>query len=577
MPRKSKYEKDGFTNCNCGECNFNMYMHKVFSMSIDFFCVEDAGFMTGWTLYSSDGHTIKGNTVEDFIECLDDLKKRYNLEVHSDSCRDCILIYIDEPQKILGFFRDYVTTSFSDLSVTLMTHFEFRSYKGWDKKVSAKEAVTFMQNIADKVFIPEKYFYLTPNQRTRKLLKKACFKEKSTIAKEIFPETPSAYSLTREALFGGICYCPVPNVIKEVPMMELDIKSAYIYSLLTKKFPVSRIEDVKPEQYEYYLNNDFESAIGVYKIKYSTSSNIVTCYKYYDENNKPHNLQKGEDIEVLLTLTSTDLEILTSLPRVYITKIECIYLEAYKMDYLPKYVRDRLVIEYIKKSEIDEDTEPELYKVQKVVLNGIYGNMIKKILLDGYAKKAKKAYLAPQWGIWCTSYTKKHLLNLALKVSGWVYSDTDSIYCFYTENNIKLLEDCNCNTVNTVALICDMFDLDFEQLKELGKFELKHRINKFKALCQKEYLYTTIEGTMIVKAAGCNKDEMKVDDSLYNLPKLPVGTKKFGFTQDEDREVIIDGKRYVSKGSYYEVKLNGNAARAAMYAIDQLCEGDDDL
>ena len=82
---------------------------------------------------------------------------------------------------------------------------------------------------------------------------------------------------------------------------------------------------------------------------------------------------------------------------------------------------------------------------------------------------------------------------------------------------------------------------------------------------------------MIVKAAGCNKDEMKVDDSLYYMPKLPVGTKTFGFTQDEDREVIIDGKRYVSKGSYYEVKLNGNAARAAMYAIDQLCEGDDDL
>ena len=81
MPRKSKYEKDGFTNCNCGECNFNMYMHKVFSMDIDFFCVEDAGFMTGWTLYASDGHTIKGETVEDFIECLNDLKKKYNFQV----------------------------------------------------------------------------------------------------------------------------------------------------------------------------------------------------------------------------------------------------------------------------------------------------------------------------------------------------------------------------------------------------------------------------------------------------------------------------------------------------------------
>ena len=34
-------------------------------------------------------------------------------------------------------------------------------------------------------------------------------------------------------------------------------------------------------------------------------------------------------------------------------------------------------------------------------------------------------------------------------------------------------------------------------------------------------------GKMIVKAAGCNKDEMKLDDSLYNMRVLPVGTRVF--------------------------------------------------
>lgn len=592
MPRKNagKYDKEGFTNCNCGKKNFCMFMHKVFSLDIEFFSVEDVGFMTGWTLYDDEGEVISSTNQDNLINFLTMMVSKYGLERHSNSCIDKIIIYVDDIKKVLGFYRDHVTSSFSNLSCTLINYFEFRSFKQWNKKMSTEEAAHFMQKIVNEIFVPEKYFYLTPNQRTRKLLQKACRKEGCSIAKEIFPETASSYFFTREALFGGICYCPIPGVIKEIPMMELDIKSAYIYSLLTQKFPISRIEDANPEHYEYYINNEYETALGVYKITYTTSNNIISCYKYYDDENHPVNLKKGKNVEVTITMNSIDLEIFLNLPRVYITSVECLYLEAYKLDYLPKYVRDRLVIEYIKKSEIDEDTQPELYSVQKKVLNGIYGNTIKKLLFDNYKKKASKAYLAPQWGIWTTSYTKQLLLGLALKVSTWLYSDTDSIYCAYSEDNLALLEEYNKKITTHVASICSKFDLDYSKLKDLGKFDLKHKIKKFKALCQKEYLYTTevkeidevtgeevIKDVIIVKAAGCNKEQMRVNDNLYNLDKLPVGNRSKIFIQPEDRSCTIGGVTYTSKGSCYEVPLTGDDARLMMYAIDQIYDSEEDL
>lgn len=573
--KKNKYEKKGFINCNCGAANFNQYMTQVFSLDMTIISVGDGGYLKEWVLYDEDGEYVRGRGVNDFVNLLHLLRLRYNLEIHSDSCRDKIIIYVDNVMKIMGFFKSHITDEFSTMSVTLLDNFEFRSYKLWNKEINAANAAYFMQKIANEMFVPEKYFYLTPNQRTRKLLAKECRKEKNDTAKELFPDTPASYALLREALFGGICFCPYPNVIVENPMLELDIKSAYIYIMLTKKFPIKRIENIDVKNYEYYLNNSYETSLGIYKIKYTTASNIVTCYKYYDSDGKAHHLQKGENIEVTLTLDSIDLNLLLNLPNVYILSVECKYLESYKMDYLPKYVCAKLIEEYIKKSQIDEDKNPELYKVQKVVLNGIYGNTIKKLEdLSKYNSKKSKAYLAPQWGIWTTSYTKELLLGLALKVEGWMYSDTDSIYCFDNIDNCSKIEAYNSQILRDIYDLCDRINANIESIRELGKFDVKHHIKKFKALCQKEYLYTTIEDEIIVKAAGCSKEQMKVDDDLYKANKLPVGTKTFGFIQEDYTEAIIDGEKCSSDGSYYEVVLNGEDAALAMYAIESI-KGDD--
>ena len=573
VKKECKLKRDGFTCCSVGGKNHKNFVNTVFVLELNFFTEEsvEAGFLTGWQLYDANGIFKSGETVEDFIYTLQNLVDFYKLEVYNNFSKDSILIYVDNVEKIYGFFLKYVTAEFMPHSCEICRFFEFRNYKTWQKDiVYAKEAARIMQKFVDEFFVPEKYFYLTPNQRTRKLLQKACKDEKSTVAKEAFPENPFAYNVLRSALFGGICYCPLPGVIKEKPILGLDIKSAYIYSLLTKKFPVSKAKEENPENWEFYVKNEFEGSLGTYKITYTTASTIVHCFK--DLNGK--NLVSGQNVTVTLTLTNIDLDILLNLEKVYIKEVVCTYLEVYDLDYLPRYVVARLVEEYLKKSHIDKEKNPELYKLQKTILNGIYGNCIKKIDFAYFGSKKNGAYLTPQWGIWTTSYTKQHLLGLALQMSGWLYSDTDSIYCYDTNQNRNLLKAYNEKTRKIMASFCERTGYIHPELLELGEFELEHEILKFKALKQKEYLFTTKEEKIIVKAAGCSKEEMPLVDGLYKLKSLPVGTKIFSFIKDQPARIEKDGKIYENESSYYELAFKGEKAKMMLTLLAKMEEGE---
>lgn len=594
---KPKYNEN-FVCCPAGDKYHKVYCPKIFTLNIDFFSVPEieAGFMTRWQVYDSEGLFGAGETIYDFINLLEYLKSTYDLKSYNTLVKDTILFYIDDVKKIYGFFHDYITQSFLPYSCEVNRFFEFRSYKIWQKDILSKEeekqeaaekarkeaekAAKVMQNLTDNIFILEKNFYITPNKRTRVLLKKDCIKEKSTIAREIFPEDQRKYKRLLEALFGGICFCPIPNVEKKERILGLDITSAYIYSLLSQKFPMSKARIINPKDWKKYLNNKNVGSLGVYTIVYTTGSNLVQCYKDY----KGRNLISGENVKVSITLNNIDLKIILNLPGVKIIEIKCTYLEIYDLDYLPNYVIKRLVEEYLKKSYIDKKKNPSLYKFQKVVLNGIYGNCIKKITLKFYEKKREKAYLAPQWGVWTTSYTKKHLLGLALSLpfNEWYYSDTDSIYCKDTVKNRKLVEDYNNATRKIMTSFCERTGYVHIELLELGKFEVEHEIVRFKALKQKEYLYTYIvknddkvEYKLEVKAAGCNKREMPICNALYKLDVLPVGTKIRKTPQNKPKKYEKDDKIYENNCSYYEETLTGEKARKFLEILARMQEGED--
>ena len=528
--------------------NWSMYYKYVYMLTINFFTENSAGYMTGWVLKSvKEEYT--GSSVEEFIDTLNILKEKYNIETRNASSKDIILIYIDNIAKIRGFFSQYITMDHPKM-IQLADNFEFREYT----EFIDREDIAAMQNIVDNVFIPDKYFYITPNQMTRKRIAKAC---DSDLYKEISPKNFDNYSDLRKALYGGICYCPYPEVIFDHPMLCLDIKSAYIYALLVCKHAISKAKTVNTEHYEYYTDSPYETSLGLYTIRYSCASNIISCY----------NLEKGEHT-VDIWLNSVDLNNLMNLKYIHIHDLKCHYLEEYTLGSIPKYVKDVLVTEYIKKSEIDEEENPVLYHLQKVVLNGIYGNTIKRVEdSEGYKLLLKTNALAPQWGIWTTSYVKSMILELGTMLTGWYYTDTDSIYCLDTKENRAFIAAYNELIERKVKDFCNKEGYEFDKLKDLGKFELKYEIKKFKALKQKEYVFTTTSDKVIVKAAGCNKEEMPLDDSVYYMNKLPVGTRVFPKINEETTTCIKDGKTYTSHGSYYEKTCKGREAEIELMRI----------
>lgn len=517
--------KEGFVSVKDKKLrHWSKYYQYVYTLDIDFESFEKRGELRGWTL-SSTQETYHGATKEYFFEVLKELKRKLDLH-YTGSSDDVVVIYIDKIAKVKGFFNEAITQSFEDITYTLFDVFEIRSYTPWTEDPSE------MQEIVDKIFIPERYFYLTPNQRMRKKIEKT----RSEIVEQVYPDDYIDYGFIRQGLFGGICFCPYPGMTVNKPMISIDLKSAYIFSLLIEKHCMSRLEKVDPQNFEYYLHNEYETSLGLYRIKYFASSSMIYTYKDIDGIQ----LQKGEQ-EVEIALTSIDLKILMKMEGFTIKELTCLYLEKYDLDHLPKPLMDILVEEYMKKDTLIKGTVE--YKLQKVTLNGIYGNSIKTVKdRKEFNDQKNKSGLCPQWGVWTTSYTKKLLLGLATHLSGWVYSDTDSIYCADTPENRELIYHYNMQTQCRIRDFCDQYGYDFEALKELGSFEVEYEIKKFRALKRKEYLFTTKDDRIIVKAAGCNKEEMPLDDSLYNVSKLPVGTRVFSDSDNGYYEYTRDGE-----------------------------------
>lgn len=68
---------------------------------------------------------------------------------------------------------------------------------------------------------------------------------------------------------------------------------------------------------------------------------------------------------------------------------------------------------------------------------------------------------------------------------------------------------------------------------------------------------------------------MPLNDSLYKLDQLPVGTKTFTFTYEDAIEDDIDGEHYESPdGYYYESTIGGEAAKAVLEEIAKIKEGE---
>lgn len=541
-------------------CNWSNYVTDGWAITLDTFTYEQAGYLKSWTLVSvRENLELHGETINDLILQLQNIKASYNLQSAPHS-KDILVIYTDNIAKLYAFMHNYGAECDIDHYFQILDNIEFRPCWSDDYQTAAEIAI-WAQFMIDTVFIPDKYFYITPNQIPRRRMKLARKAEKNTIAADIYPHTLDAYKMLRKAYFGGILYVPYPKMIITDPIIEVDLKSAYIYCMLILKHCMSASKKVDPINWEYYLDSTTKASFGRYRIKYSSFTNKICCFK----NANGDKLQKGLDIVDEFCLTNIDLKLM--IKNIDIQDIECIYLYEYDLDYMPKYLRDIVINEYLKKEEVKK-TQPdsEAERVQKSIVNGCYGDSCRdwqtKIELDTARKEPN---LAPQWGIWITSYCRNLLLSLGNAVDGWVYSATDSIYCLDSEDNRKKIEEFNEQIRKTTREFCEKFGYNFDKLKDLGTFCVKEHIKKFKAFGPNSYMYTKEDGKTILKASGCPKEyrakltEQQIED-LYDADYIPAGERCYTFINHDKTECDIDGKHYESDGSMYEIKLTGMTA-----------------
>lgn len=508
------------------------YVDECYVLNIKVSCGHNCA---GWTLQSA-SHFYEGSDINSLVNTLHNLIDDYNLEKHNSHSCDYLMIYVDDLTKIRGFLYNYISKSDDHVMyIDVFDCIEFRSYRHWTKDKDMTIVLNTMISWFN-LFIKDGYVYFTPNQlnrkRIRQLMPDCCV--------DVYPDRVQ-YNQVMKAIHGGVLY--YNNIPAKGNMLGLDIVSAYIYGLVFCKHPVSKPENADTADWDSYLGKADVGSIGIYEIDYDYPINNISCYK--DLNDEP--LKAGHHI-VRVALTNVDLKLMFDLKYMHIHNCKCLYLLDYKLDYLPKTFRDYCVSSYIHKCSLTKHTIE--YDNSKVQLNGIFGNLILGYVKDAYDKEYKKSHdvvkatkaadkayddldksTRPEWGVFTMAYCKQLIYALGTQIAGWRYSDTDSIYCDKDSANIEIINAFNTQVMNNNFKLCEQLGYvdHIDDICKLGTFDFESDIERFRVWGNKTYAYKTVDGDYIVKAAGCNKEELPADDSIFDDPeyKPKVGTRTY--------------------------------------------------
>lgn len=530
--------------------NYSNYIEEGWGLTFDDFTDGEASYVTNWRL-SNGIETLQGNDIPELVNALELLIARKEIKVYSDNKKDILIIYTNKLLELFYYLIKRVTTVFPEdvwkkpLYFQILDVIEFREC--WNTELEEAEDISvWAKGMLEELFLKDHCVYLTPSQVSRKRIAKECKAVKENLGSEIFPDTFATYEYYRQALYGGICYCPFKGETFERPIIEIDLKSAYIFCFLLKHC-ITKGKDVNPAMWERYLGDDTKHTIGEYRITYSSWSKKFTCYKTIT-NSEP-GLNADENGIYTDTFLFDDMDIAIFIDTVNVLKIECLGLIEFDTGYIPKPYID-CVLELYRKKETTKGIERA---INKIAVNSVYGNTARKYDDPKSFKEADRTF-PTQWGVFITSYCKNLVIGLAKDLDGWIYSDTDSIFCFDTKENREKIKAYNKKTQQIVKDFCDKFGYEFEHYKLLGSFIIEENITKFKAWKQKQYAFKTKEGKVVVKASGCARREHTED--VFNMEKVPVGEKVVSVDLiDTEHTTIKDGKTYTSETSYYKTVL----------------------
>ena len=297
---------------------------------------------------------------------------------------------------------------------------------------------------------------LTSTGYVRRDTKAAVRKERREVAKQIAPDM-KVYTMLREAFRGGNCHANrfyTDKILENVS--TADRSSSYPDVLCNCKFPITRFEQEPEDSFE---------AVNTLMLKCGRALLFrVALYNVrlrewwwgcpYLAKDKCKRVEGGKIdngrilVAEYIETTVTDVDWRIILEEYDFDDVGIYDLYSARYGYLPRPIIQTNIKYYRLKTELKNvDGQELLYLKSKNKLNSIYGMMAQNpvkedvlfingvFVVDPEADKEqlliesnKKAFLAYQWGVWCTAWAR-YRLEEGIRLAGdaFVYADTDSV------------------------------------------------------------------------------------------------------------------------------------------------------
>lgn len=348
------------------------------------------------------------------------------------------------------------------------------------------------------------------------------------------------YNMLLRAFAGGYTHANflyTDDIIKNVT--SWDFTSSYPYCLCTFKYPAAKFRKCNIKDIRDLSERD------CYLIKIRFNNIKSKYYNHFISRNKIEELSNdvvdnGRLVSadyIILTITEVDLDVITKSYKYESYEIlECYY--SYKK-YLPRKFINFILDKYVLKTKYKNDPEHELeYAKEKSLFNSLYGMCVTNTIrdevdfkndewieiplnnsdiLDKLLKEEKDGFLSFAWGVWCTAYARRNLLNNIMKLDEYcIYSDTDSLK-LKSGYDIRVIEEYNKEALKRIKEASKELNIPIEKFSPKDIKGVEHPLGVFDN--DGNYLEFITQGAKKYAYKYIKKDKVCIGITVSGVPK----------------------------------------------------------
>lgn len=441
---------DEFMLVHCADkkVNHTFYFHNL---------AFDGEFIFYWLFWNGFEHVENRKEFRDktFTTLISDKGQFYSMEIcFEKKGKKTNKVTLYDSLKILNFSVDKIAKDFG-LPISKL-EIDYNEYRPVGHKLTETE-VNYLRN---DVEIMSRALHIMFEQNMNKMTiassalaeYKEVFSEKRFIT--AFPKL-SCDAFIRKSYKGGWTYLAKKYKGKTIgDGIVLDVNSLYPWVMREKELPYGYPmhydgEYEKDELYPLYVQR-FTCNFRI-KPDHVPTIQIKGSLKFIENEYLESSVNAfGEDEEIMLTLTSVDLDLFLDHYEVF----NITWLEGYKFkssselfkDYIDKWVKVKI--------QSSKDNNPSMRAIAKLMLNSLYGkfalnpivrgkvpvyNKTKELIQFKYTEEEYRDPLYIPVGTFITAYAREKTIRSAQSVfNRFAYADTDSLHLEGLEVPIEL-------------------------------------------------------------------------------------------------------------------------------------------